>query len=108
MTLLKIQPEDCTPLGRVILRHMQTNGTSLRELSKAAGLTHPTLRLCCLGQGHPTENTLRKLSTVLKIQPIELYFLAHGEYIKTLDPKPDKRFRPILEVIDRITAKAQG
>ena len=109
MALLKFQPEDCSVLGRVILKHMRDNRTSLRELSKAAGITHPCLRRICLSQGNPTDSTLRKLSPVLKIQPIELYFLAHGETIKALAPVvEDKRFKPILEAINQITEKAQA
>ena len=109
MGLLKIKPEDCSVLGKVILKHMRENRTSLRELSKAAGITHPSLRLYCLGQGNPTNSTLRKLSTVLKIQPIELYFLAHGETIKALaSTSEDKRFKPILDGIDRIAEKAMA
>lgn len=107
MGLLKIKPEDCSVLGKVILKHMQENRTSLREVSKAAGITHPSLRLYCLGQGNPTDSTLRKLSKVLKIHPVELYFLAHGETIKALaSTSEEKRFRAILNGIDRIKEKA--
>lgn len=109
MTLLKIKPEDCSVLGKVILKHMRENRTSLRELSKAAGITHPSLRRVCLGQGNPTASTLRKLSTVLKIHPIELYFMAHGQTIKALaSTTDDKRFKPILDGIDQIAEKAQA
>jgi transcriptional regulator with XRE-family HTH domain len=108
MALLKIQPEDCSVLSKVILKHMQDNRTSLREVSKAAGITHPSLRRICLGRENLTDSMLRKLSKVLKIHPVELYFLAYGESIKALAPNSkDKRFKPILDGIDRIAAKAQ-
>ena len=109
MTLLKIQPEDCSVLGKVILKHLRENRTSLRKLSKAAGITHPCLRAHCLGQGNPTDSTLRKLSKVLNIHPVEMYFLAHGETIKAVAPTlEDKRFKPILDGIDRIAEKAMA
>ena len=109
MALLKFQPEDCSVLGRVILKHMRDNQTSLRELSKTAGITHPSLRRICLSQGNPTDSTLRKLSPVLKIHPIELYFLVHGETIKALAPNSeDKRFKPIFDAINRIAEKAMA
>jgi transcriptional regulator with XRE-family HTH domain len=108
MTLLKIKPEDCSVLGKVLLKHMRENRTSLRELSKAAGITHPSLRRICLNQGNPTDSMLSKLSKVLDIHPVELYFLAHGETIKALaSTSEDKRFKPILNAINRIAEKAQ-
>ena len=103
MALLRIKPEDCSPLGKVVLKHMQENDISLRELSKAAGITHPCLRAHCLGQGNPTDSTLRKLSKVLKVHPMELYFLAYGDRIKSLESEPkDSIFSPIIEAIDQI------
>lgn len=103
MTLLRIKPEDCSPLGKVVLKHMQENDMSLREFARVAGITHPTLRAHCLGQGNPTETTLRKLSTVLKVHPMELYFLAYGDRIKSLENEPKNSiFKPIIEAIDQI------
>lgn len=61
---------------------MEENSASLRKLSKLAGITHPCLRALCLGQGNPTESTLRQLSKVLGIHPVELYFLVFGDKIK--------------------------
>lgn len=106
MALLRIKPEDCSPLGKVVLKHMQENDISLRELSKAAGITHPCLRAHCLGQGNPTDSTLRKLSKVLKVHPMELYFLAYGDRIKSLESEPKGSiFSPIIEAIDQIISR---
>lgn len=103
MTLLRIKPEDCSPLGKIVLKHMKENDISLRELSKAAGITHPSLRRHCLGQGNPTESTLRKLSNVLGVSPMTLYFLAYGDQIKALeDAQKDDFFKPIIEAIDNL------
>jgi hypothetical protein len=103
MALLRIKPEDCSPLGKVVLKHMQENSVSLRELSRSAGITHPCLRDLCLGNGNPAESTLRKLSTVLNVHPIELYFLAYGNRIKSLEGEPKNSiFNPIIDAIDQI------
>jgi transcriptional regulator with XRE-family HTH domain len=103
MTLLRIKPEDCSPLGKVVLKHMKENNMSLRELSKEAGITHPSLRRHCLGQGNPTESTLRKLSGVLGVHPMALYFLAYGDQIKSLEgEQKDDFFKPVIEAIDQI------
>jgi transcriptional regulator with XRE-family HTH domain len=106
MAVLQIKPEDCSPLGKVVLKHMKENNMSLRELSRNAGITHPCLRDLCLGNGSPAESTLRKLSTVLSAHPIELYFLAYGDRIKSLEREPkDSIFHPIIDAIDQIISR---
>ena len=103
MALLRIQPKDCSPLGKVVLKHMKENKVSLRALSRNAGITHPCLRDLCLGNGSPAESTLRKLSTVLNVHPMELYFLAYGDRIKSLETEPqNSMFNPIIDAIDQI------
>lgn len=107
MSLLRIKPEDCSPLGKAVLKHMQEYNMGLREFAREAGITHPTLRAHCLGQGNPTESTLRKLSKVLKIHPVELYILAYGDLIKSLEGERQNRaIRPILKAIDKILNRA--
>jgi hypothetical protein len=106
MALLRIKPEDCSPLGKVVLKHMKEHNMSLRELSRSAGITHPCLRDLCLGNGYPAESTLRKLSTVLTLHPIELYFLAYGDRIKSLESEPKNSvFHPIIDAIDQIISR---
>jgi hypothetical protein len=82
---------------------MKEHNMGLREFGRVAGITHPTLKAHCLGQGNPTATTLRKLSAVLEIHPMELYFLAYGDRIKSLESEPkNSMFKTIIDAIDQI------
>lgn len=106
MTLLKLKPQDCSPLGQVILKHMEENKLSMNQLAAQAGCSQPGLRVACLKGTNPTEITLRKLSKVLKAHPVELYFLAYGDRIKALDEEPKNGlFLEMFKAIDQITAR---
>jgi transcriptional regulator with XRE-family HTH domain len=74
---LQIQPENCSPLGRLILQYMKDHSVSMNELAKQAGISQPGLRSACFKGTNPTDSTLKKLSLVLGRPPLELYNLAH-------------------------------
>jgi lambda repressor-like predicted transcriptional regulator len=106
MTQLKLQPEECSPLGLLILKHIEKNKISMNQLSRHVGCSQSGLRLACLRGTNPTEITLRKLSKVLKVHPVELYFLAYGDRIKALDDEPPNIFsQKIFEAIDQIMSR---
>ena len=106
MTLLKLQPQDCSPLGQLILKYMEENQVSMSQMSRQVGCSQSGLRLACLKGTNPTESTLRKLSKVLKVHPVELYFLAYGDRIKALDEEPKNPLSTqIFEAIDQIISR---
>jgi transcriptional regulator with XRE-family HTH domain len=106
MTLLKLQPQDCSPLGQLILKYMEEHQVSMNQLARNVGCSQPGLRVACLKGTNPTESTLRKLSKVLGVHPVELYFLAYGDRIKALDEEPkDTLFTQIFEAIDQIISR---
>lgn len=81
---LQIKPQDCSPLGKLILQHMEEHNISMNELAKQAGITQPGLRAACLKRTNPTDATLKKLSKVLGKHPLELYTLAYEGRIEEL------------------------
>lgn len=101
---LQIKPKDCSPLGLLILQHMQDHQVSMNALAKQSGITQPGLRAACLKGTNPTESTLKKLSKVLGKHPLELYFLAYGDRIKELQEEANDNyleslFREIFDIL---------
>lgn len=106
MTLLRLTPKDCSLLGQLILSYMEENKLSMNQLAAQVGCSQPGLRVACLKGTNPTETTLRKLSKVLKVHPLELYLLAYGDRIKALDEGPENDlFVEMFKVIDQITGR---
>ena len=81
---LQIKPQDCSPLGKLILQHMEEHNISMNELAKQAGISQPGLRAACLKRTNPTDTTLKKLSKVLGKHSLELYTLAYEDRIEEL------------------------
>lgn len=80
--VLQLKPDDCSPLGQLILQYMEAHGLSMNQLAKQVGITQPGLRAACLKGTNPTESTLRKLATVMGEHPVKLYLLAYEERIQ--------------------------
>ncbi len=76
MTILRIQPRDCSPLGQEVLQYMKENQVSMNALAKQVGISQPSLRSICLGDTSPTATTLRKLASVMQLHPLQLHLLA--------------------------------
>jgi len=76
MSFVKIDPKDCSPLGKFILEYMEQTGTPMQHLADRAGLTRPGLRGMCFVQGNPTESSLIKLARAMGVPPAQLYKLA--------------------------------
>jgi hypothetical protein len=79
---LQIKPEDCSRLGQEILKHMEENQISMREMARHVGITHEGLRSCCWHKAIPTELTLRNLSRVLKIPAEQLLKWVYEDKIR--------------------------
>ncbi len=97
--VLKLKPEDCSPLGQLILQYIEEQGMSMNQLAKQAELTQPGVRAACLKGTNPTETTLRKLALVIGKHPVEIYLLAYGDRIQSGIP---------CEEIDTITFVRQA
>jgi lambda repressor-like predicted transcriptional regulator len=74
---LQIQPEDCSPLGVLILQYLKEHGISMNRLAEQAEIPQPRLRGACFKGTCPTPETLRKLSRVIGVNHLELYTLAY-------------------------------
>jgi transcriptional regulator with XRE-family HTH domain len=77
MSFVKIDPKDCSPLGKFILEYMEETGTSMQQLADRAGLTRPGLRGMCFIRGNPTESSLIRLARAMGVPPAEIYKLAY-------------------------------
>lgn len=93
---LQLKPKDCSPLGRLILQHMEEHNISMNQLAKQAGITQPGLRAACLKRTNPTQNTLQKLSKVLGKHPLELYTLAYENRIEELQDEATDNYLDTL------------
>lgn len=81
---LKITPEDCSPLGRMILKYLETEGISMNRLADLSDVPQPRLRGACFKGTCPTPETLRKLARVMGKHHLELYTLAYeGRFEKS-------------------------
>ncbi|MEM6424437.1 MAG: helix-turn-helix transcriptional regulator [Cyanobacteria bacterium P01_C01_bin.73] len=74
---LQVKPEDCSPLGRMILQYLDTAGISMNRLAELSGVPQPRLRGACFKGTCPTPETLRKLAKVMDKHHLELYTLAY-------------------------------
>ena len=92
MAKLRIKPEDCSPLGKLLLQYMEENNISMNELAKQSGISQPGLRAACLKRTNPTDTTLNKLSKVLDKHPLELYTLAYEGRIEELQDEASDNY----------------
>lgn len=74
---LRITPEDCSPLGRIILKYLDGEAISMNRLADLSGVAQPRLRGACLRGTCPTPETLKKLAKVMGMHHLELYTLAY-------------------------------
>ncbi|MEB3211818.1 MAG: helix-turn-helix transcriptional regulator [Leptolyngbyaceae bacterium] len=98
---LQIKPEDCSPLGKHILRYLEQNGVSMNRLAELSGVPQPRLRGACFKGTCPTPETLRKLARVIGVHHLELYTLAYQGRVEKLpndaNDKLDGLIRQLLE-----------
>lgn len=95
---LQIKPDDCSPLGKLILQYLEEHGISMNRLAELSGVPQPRLRGACFKGTCPTPETLRKLAKVMGMHHLELYTLA---YEGRLETQPDASEENLLEVLMR-------
>ena len=69
---LQLKPEDCSPIGLLILEHMEENQLDLTTMAEKVGVSRAVLRIACLRQGSPGKRIISKLVTVLDKSEKEL------------------------------------
>jgi hypothetical protein len=102
---LLIKPEDCSPLGRLILAYIEETGISMNRLAEISEIPQPRLRGACFKGTCPTPETLRKLSRAMNKHHLELYTLAYEGRIDDRSPQDnidatmDALVREIFELV---------
>ncbi|MEM8603717.1 MAG: helix-turn-helix transcriptional regulator, partial [Cyanobacteria bacterium P01_H01_bin.121] len=99
---LQITPEDCSPLGKLILQYLEHQGSSMNRLAEESGVPQPRLRGACFKGTCPTPETLRKLAKAMGMHHLELYTLAYeGRIVTPTEQQPvfsfDLLVRDLLE-----------
>lgn len=104
---LQVKPDDCSPLGRLILQYLEAQGISMNRLAELSGIPQPRLRGACFKGTCPTPETLRKLARVIGKHHLELYTLAYEGRIEKVpedsnDDSLDLIMRELFEVAREI------
>ena len=92
MFVLQIKPEDCSLLGKEILKYVEHQQLSMSEVARRAGITQPGLRAIVLKKGSPSKINIDKLARVIGKSPSELYRLVFEEKLKVMTFPQDPNF----------------
>ena len=83
---LKLKPADCSPLGKLLLRHVDEHPKlNLSKLAKEIGMSRPGLGWICLKPTSPNEETSKKLAAVLGLEEREVARLVHWNKLENLE-----------------------
>ena len=69
---LRLKPEDCSPIGLLILKHMEQHQLDLTAMAEKLSVSRAALRIACLKQGSPGKRIISKLVIVLDRSEQEL------------------------------------
>ncbi|PSB29711.1 helix-turn-helix domain-containing protein [Stenomitos frigidus] len=81
---LQVKPDDCSPLGQLILQYLEEQCISMNRLAELSGIPQPRLRGACFKGTCPTPETLRKLARIIGKHHLELYTLAYEGRIEKI------------------------
>ena len=76
---VQLTPEDCSFLGKLVLRYMEEQDITMSELARKSGVSRGGVRLACLQGTNLTDSTLEKLAIAMGKQPSELYLLVYAD-----------------------------
>lgn len=78
-TPISISPQDCSPLGLLILEYMQTHQLSFAQMAERLNISRAVLKVTCSKYGNPGTRLLPQLAQVLgqSEQQIELLVLEN-------------------------------
>lgn len=88
MAFLELKAKDCSPLGQLILQHLEDNRMPMTDLADKAGITRPGLRSMCLKRSSPTRTSVEKLSPAIGVPIADLLRLVYRNKIVN-SYKPD-------------------
>lgn len=69
MFVLQIKSEDCSLLGKEILKYIEHHRLSMSEMARQAGITQPGLRAIVLKKGSPSKINIDKLARIIGKSP---------------------------------------
>lgn len=85
MSHLKLKPDDCSSLGKLLLEYVQHNpGVNLNKLAKKIGMSRPGLGWVCLKLTNPNEETALKIAAVLGLEKRAVARLVHQNKLENL------------------------
>ena len=83
---LKLKPDSCSPLGKLLLRYVDEHPKlNLSRLAKEIGMSRPGLGWVCLKHTNPNEETATKIAAVLGLEKREVARLVYWNKLESLD-----------------------
>jgi DNA-binding phage protein len=85
MNPLKLQPEDCSAFGKLVLQYLQANPrTNMSEMARSVGISRAGLGLICRKHNNPDETTANRVAEMIGADLIEVARLVHENKIEKL------------------------
>lgn len=85
MSLLKLNEEDCSAFGRLILQYLKDNSsTNMSQLARQAHLTHAGVGWICLKRSSPNEETAARIADVIGADLGKIARLVHENKLERL------------------------
>jgi transcriptional regulator with XRE-family HTH domain len=97
---LKIDPDDCSAIGLLILEHINEYKLTFTEMAEKIGISRAALRIACLKQGNPGKRTIPKLALVLNCTVPELCRMICENKLRQMYEDNDDSVNLTLEAID--------
>ena len=87
---LRLKPEDCSPIGLLVLEHMEQYQLDLSGMAEKLGVSRAALRIACLKQGSPGKRIISKLAKVLERAEKELLRLDAKNQLEMIYERNDE------------------
>ena len=97
---LKIDPDDCSGIGLLVLEYIEKHQLTFTEISERIGISRSALRLICLKQGNPGKRTVPKLGKILNQPEPKLCRMICANKLRQMYGDNDDEINATLEVID--------
>jgi transcriptional regulator with XRE-family HTH domain len=99
---LMLKPEDCSPLGREVLRYLEAHQISMSSLAKKIDKTQEGLKWMCQKKANPGAETVEKLAQVLELDPVTLHRMVYRNKLDNLVGRD--KLDQVMDVYDGIYA----
>lgn len=97
---LNIDPDDCSAVGLLILKHINEYRLTFTEMAERIGISRAALRIACLKQGNPGKRTVPKLASVLNLTEPEICRMICENKLRQIYEDNDDSVNSTLEAID--------